>query len=141
MVGFFKSSKNRSGKEARERKNLSREERREEPAISKAKVYLKDNTGKVIAEAITDSSGDYKLEDVPAGSYRLYVEADKKFRYMCRSREEFRAVKEGYDVLLEESSKMDIGLMEGFLTSPFYKNRSTFVSYVDLDPTKGIRDW
>ena len=116
----------------------------EEPAVSEAKVQLKDNTGKVIADAVTDSAGDYKLEDIKVGSYGLCVEADKKFRYMCRSVKEFREVTEGYDVLLNEPGKMDIGLMEGFLTWPFLKGtkytRNDYLgrdSVFDLDPTIG----
>jgi murein DD-endopeptidase MepM/ murein hydrolase activator NlpD len=127
----------------------------QEPAVSNAKVQLKDNAGKAIAQAVTDSAGYYKLEDVKAGSYRLYVEADKKFRYMCMSAEEFRAVARGYDVRLDDpkmSKKMDIGLMEGYLTLPFARPiaTSTFYptleiggrGYVDLDPRVGhYRNW
>jgi len=106
-----------------------------EPAVSKARVYLTDNSGKLIAEAFTDSSGDYKLEDVPSGIYRLNIEADKKFRYMCRSVEEFRAVNEGYDVLLNESKRINIGLTEGVLTLPFPKSVQINVAdYFDHDP-------
>lgn len=114
-----------------------------EPAIPKAKVKLVDNTGKVTAEAVTDSSGDYKLEDVSTGAYRLYVEADKKFRYMCRTIEEFRAVEEGYDVLLNESGQLNIGLMEGFLTMPFANGTKEYGRrvYVNIGPDGKPTDW
>jgi len=114
----------------------------EEPAVQAAKVLLKDNTGKVIADAITDSAGDYELEDIKVGSYGLYVETDRKFRYMCTSVEEFREVTDGYDVLLNGLGKIDIGLMEGFLTLPFLKDtKIEHIVYVDLDFEKGYRDW
>jgi hypothetical protein len=114
----------------------------EEPAVPDSKVQLKDNTGKVIAEAVTDSSGDYELEDIRSGSYGLCFDADKKFRYMCTSPEEFRAVTNSYDVLLDESKKMDVGLMEGFLTLPFPKDvKIVNIIYVDLDSGEGYRDW
>jgi len=107
----------------------------EEPTITNARILLKDNTGEVIAETVTDSAGDYKLEDFPTGSYGLYVEADEKFRHMCQSTEESRVVEEGYDVLLNEPKKMDIGLMEGFLTLPFSSSVPVEVAdYFDHDP-------
>ena len=113
-----------------------------EPAVANAKVQLKDRTGNIIAEAITDSAGDYKLEDFPTGSYSLNIQADPKFRYMCTSAEEFRAVTDGYDVPLTEPRKMDIGLMEGFLTLPFPKGtKIEHTIYVDLDSGEGYRDW
>jgi murein DD-endopeptidase MepM/ murein hydrolase activator NlpD len=117
-----------------------------EPVIAKARVYLKDNADKVIAEAFTDSSGDYKLEDIPFGSYKLYVEADKKFRHMCTSREEVEAIKDGYDIeLTSREVKVNIGLMEGYLTLPFAKGTNvTKIVYPDEDPNPGdndFRDW
>jgi len=114
----------------------------EEPAVSDAKVQLKDDTGKVIADVVTDSSGDYKLEDIRAGSYGLYVEADKKFRYMCQSPEKFRAVTEGYDILLNGPRKMDVGLMEGFLTLPILsKTRFSIGRFYDWDPSELTYLW
>lgn len=114
----------------------------EEPAVTGAKVQLRDRTGKVVAEAVTDSAGDYKLEDVVAGSYKLFVQADERFGYMCTSREEFRSVRESYDVPLKESMNINVGLMEGFLTLPFPKTTTIqHVIYVDLDLGEGYRDW
>jgi len=58
-----------------------------EPPVAGAPVQLYDSAGKVIAETCTDSSGDYKLEDVRGGTCRVQVGVDhlrdKKFRYMC----------------------------------------------------------
>jgi len=115
----------------------------EEPSVSGALVQLKDGMGKVVSEALTDSSGDYKLEDIRIGAYRLLVGvdqfSDKKLRYMCRSTEEFTAIPEGYGVLLDRSQSVDIGLMEGFLTLPFPKSVPIYVDprrgdYFDHDP-------
>jgi len=118
-----------------------------EPAVSKARVYLTDSFGKLIAEAVTDSSGDYKIEDVPSGIYRLNIEADKKFRHMCTSREEVRAVKDGYEVeLTSRENNFNIGLMEGYLTLPFAKGtiETSKRMYPDEDPDPhytAFRDW
>jgi len=116
----------------------------EEPPVVGASVQLKDDAGKVIAETLTDSSGDYRLEDVRTGAYSLHVEADKKFHYMCRSTEEFKAVTGDYQVSLEGTTSLNIGLMEGFLTSPFQKGKSKVDphGYADLDPRPdSVRDW
>jgi murein DD-endopeptidase MepM/ murein hydrolase activator NlpD len=115
----------------------------EEPAVADARLQLKDDSGKTIAEAVTDSAGDYKLEDIrTGGAYRLHVEADKKFRYMCRSIEDLRAVTDDYEVILSpmltESGEADIGLMEGFLTLPFLSGaKSKLIGYFDHDPAPG----
>jgi murein DD-endopeptidase MepM/ murein hydrolase activator NlpD len=119
----------------------------QEPAVPNAKVQLKDSVGKVVAEAVTDSAGDYRLEDVKAGSYKVSIEADKKFRYMCTSAEEFRAVTRDYVVHLDDPKKpkrMDIELMEGYLTLPFaWGTRELFGRiYVDVNAGVGdVRDW
>jgi len=61
---------------------------------------------------------------------------------MCRSPEEFRAVSDDYGVLLQESTRMDIGLMEGFLTLSFGREvKYTVGAYVDLDLGLAQRDW
>ncbi len=113
-----------------------------EPAVSGALLQLKDDTGKVIVETLTDSSGDYTLEDVRTGAYRLHVGADKKFRYMCRSREEFTAVDESYPLFLNKPITVNIGLMEGFLTSPMVPSAQYRVGrYYDWDPKIGHVEW
>lgn len=117
----------------------------EEPAIPNAKIQLLNDRGQVVAGTLSDSSGDYRL-DAPVGSYRLHLEVDSKFRYMCTSVEEFRAVSNGYDAALNEAGKiseLDVGLMEGFLTGPFHKGKvSRIEGYVDIDPRPNhILDW
>jgi murein DD-endopeptidase MepM/ murein hydrolase activator NlpD len=114
----------------------------EEPAVAGALVQLKDSAGKVIAESVTDSSGDYKLEDVKAGSYKLHIEAEKKFRYMCGSPDEFRAMIEDYKVSGEGTMSLNIGLMEGFLTLPFERKTAFEVgSYYDHAVGAGAENW
>lgn len=118
----------------------------EESAVPDSKVQLKDNTGKVIAEAVTDSSGDYRLEDVPVGSYRSYVtpdKADRKFRYNWSSGTGCKAIEEGIFVDLDEDKEMVVGLGDGFVTEPFHSRKSyQLTNFVDVDPRIGkIRDW
>jgi len=118
----------------------------EEPAVANAKVLLKDNVkniDKVIAETTTDSSVYYKL-DVPNGNYRLFVETDKKFRHMCRSAEEFRLVKYGYDIELNEPKEVNIGMMEGIFTLPYPRKAKILrtLYYFDVDKRNYYtRDW
>jgi len=114
----------------------------EEPPVAGASVQLKDSTGKVIAEIVSDSSGDYKLEDVRTGAYKLHVEADKKFRNMCTSPSEFRAVAEDYAISLQGSTSSNIGLMEGFLTLPFDRNSPFEIGcYYDHKIGPGTESW
>jgi len=114
----------------------------EEPAVAGALVQLKDVGGKVVAETLTDSSGDYTLEDVGTGTYELRVGvehfSDKRLRYMCRSATEFTTIPQGYDILLDRSLMVDIGLMEGFLTLPVDTRDYLLWSYVDLDHRIGF---
>lgn len=119
---------------------------REEPAVVGALVQLKDSAGNVIAETLTDSSGDYRLYDIRAGSYRLHIGVDhfidKIFRYMCTSPGEFRTVSDDYRTSMQGSVSMDVGLMEGYLTLPFAEGtRETCQVYVDIDPSKSMKDW
>jgi len=127
---------------------------REEPAVSGALVQLSDGAANVVAEGMTDSSGDYELEDVRTGSYRLHVEADKRFRYMCTSAEEVTELARGYKVTLNGSSnQMNIGLMEGFLTLPFPRDsvrgqwdrknaEGYYTTFVDIAfPSSPPTDW
>lgn len=94
----------------------------DESGVAGALVQLKDAVGRVVAETLTDSSGDYRLEDLKPKRYRLHIGvdhfSDKRFTYMCTSAHEFRAVTDDYEISLQGSSSMSIGLMEGFLTLP-----------------------
>ena len=115
---------------------------RDEPAIAGALVQLKDSAAKLVAEDRTDSSGDYTLEDVKAGSYKLHLEADKRFTYMCTSPNEFRVVTDDYDLPLESTVRTDVGLMEGFMTLPVSKPSSfTWDRYWDWDPNRNRYLW
>jgi murein DD-endopeptidase MepM/ murein hydrolase activator NlpD len=93
----------------------------EEPAVAGVLVQLKDSSERVVAAAATDSSGDYNLEDVKAGDYSLHLQADKKFRHMCRSLQDLRRVTDDYELLLHASTSMDIGMMEGCFTIPLVR--------------------
>lgn len=96
----------------------------------------------IVAKAVTDSSGDYKF-DIPAGQYKLVLHGSPH-QYACISLEEFRNVKDGYDLTLLDDRRFDIGLMDGFLTSPLPIKAGipNVLYYVDLDPRPGkIRDW
>jgi murein DD-endopeptidase MepM/ murein hydrolase activator NlpD len=113
-----------------------------EPAVAGALVQLNDNVGNVIAETLTDSSGDYRLEDVRTGSYNLHVEAEKKFRYICTLPDEFRAVSDTYTIPLQGTTSFNIGLMEGFLTLPLRRGtRFHYNAYFDDDPSNSMKDW
>jgi len=113
----------------------------EEPAVQNARVRLKNGRGDIAVEALTDSSGDFKV-DAPMGQYSVHLNVDPKFRYMCRSVTEFTAVDLGYAIsLLEGTTELNIGLMQGFLTLPIQAKEFRLGSYVDLDPGPGIRNW
>lgn len=87
------------------------------------------------------SHGLYVFRNLPKGLYRVYpVHPENKFRYMCRSNAELVETKQGYTIDFRGRQKLDMALMEGFLTSPFF-NIPKIESYVDLDPGSGIRDW
>jgi len=125
---------------------------REEPSVPGVLVQLKDYVyGKVVAETLTDSSGDYRFEDIKMGSPGMdYVFlhlgldnlSDKKFTYMCTSPNEFRAVTEDYGVSLQESVRMDVGLMEGFLTLSMLKRTHCEIDrFYDRDPNPDRYLW
>ncbi len=113
------------------------------PSVSGGRVQLRNGLGDVVAEARTDSSGAFRIEDVPVGDYTLFPVADLKFRYMCRSLDEFAAVTDGYAISLSEGmTELSVGLMEGFLTLPFPKGATIeHIIYVDLSFGKAYHDW
>ncbi|WP_430932240.1 CARDB domain-containing protein [Saccharicrinis sp. 156] len=54
----------------------------EAPHVENARVVVRHPfTGKIIAEGFTDTDGLFTVNDIPEGSYRLYVEADKHEGY------------------------------------------------------------
>jgi murein DD-endopeptidase MepM/ murein hydrolase activator NlpD len=116
----------------------------DEPPVQNVKVQVTDvvDNSKVIAEALTDSSGDYKV-DIPAGFYKLHIKSDDpKFRYMCTSPAEFRAITDSYDLSIVGDGRFDVGLMEGFLTLPFEKGTPySILEYVDISNTSIPIDW
>jgi murein DD-endopeptidase MepM/ murein hydrolase activator NlpD len=92
----------------------------------------------------TNSTGWYLITSVVEGNHTIRPFPPARFRYMCESDSEFRTVKETYTVSVRNDTRKDIGLMEGFLTAPFNKGKSTIdpQGYVDLDPRSGhVRDW
>jgi len=114
----------------------------EEPAVPKAKVQLRDSLGNVIAEADTDSSGDYHV-DIPAGNYRFSIKPnDPKFRHTCTSPAEFRPITDGYDLAVTGPETFDIGLMEGYLTM-IASAQTNFVidRFFDHDPNPNTYLW
>lgn len=114
-----------------------------EPAVSGAKVQLKNTLGNVVADAVTDSVGAFKLEDLPVDDYRLLPIADSKFDYMCTSPSELVSIGDGYAIPLSEGTiDLNIGLMEGFLTLPLTsKTDYTIASYYDRDPDPATYLW
>ena len=96
----------------------------EEPAVQNATVQIKDSNAQVIAEALTDSSGDYKV-DLPPGNYKLFIQPNiskpdnPNFTYMCTSPSEFRPIANGYNLTIVEDGRFNVGFMEGPFTMPF----------------------
>lgn len=115
----------------------------DEPAVPQAKVQLADySSGKVIAESLTDSAGDYKIEDVPTGNYWFEIQADKKFSHMYSTMEGLGTVQSGYLFALLEPRNLDVGLMEGPFTLPFRRSTKYSVAcYYNWDPTPGKFLW
>lgn len=124
----------------------------EEPGVQNVKVQLRDqNTTKVVAVSITDSSGDYKMQDFPSGTYTFeIVEVDPKFGYMCNGEDDFRRIDERYPNLtvkdngtpFRRDGRWNIGLMEGFMTLPISKaSEFTWDRYWDWDPDRNRYHW
>jgi murein DD-endopeptidase MepM/ murein hydrolase activator NlpD len=89
----------------------------------------------------TNATGWYSISSVTQGSHKLRLFPPTGFRYMCDSDTEYRSAKDSYTLQVGNDTRKDIGLMEGFLTSPFRLYRSRLESYVDIDPGPGVRDW
>jgi murein DD-endopeptidase MepM/ murein hydrolase activator NlpD len=127
----------------------------EEPPVQKAKVQIVDKLSlitnptqpKVVAEALTDSSGDYKV-DIPVGSYRLYIKPDQtkpdspKFRYMCTSPADLSSITDGDDLAVVGDGRFDIGLVEGPFILPFSSTvKYSIRRYYDWDSSPDTYRW
>jgi hypothetical protein len=66
----------------------------------------------------TNSTGWYLITSVVEGNHTIRPFPPARFRYMCESASEFRSTKEYYGISVGNSTRKDIGLMEGFLTLP-----------------------
>jgi murein DD-endopeptidase MepM/ murein hydrolase activator NlpD len=116
----------------------------EEPSIIDLILEIEgignDYAGTIQAE----SDGKYWARNVPVGgSYQIIPGADR-FGYVALSNAEFRSIRDYYYPVNSDEPSIRLGLMEGFLTSPFGKNDSytDIEAYVDLDPRPNyIRDW
>jgi len=78
--------------------------------------------------------------NLPAGPYFVYVAPEGRFRYMCNSTKEFSSTSQEYFYAnLNQSTQMDIGLLEGFLTMPLRKR--TFYRVNAYFDEGGDRNW
>jgi hypothetical protein len=104
-----------------------------EPGQQGIKVVFANQNTNLVESAITDSSGDFKL-DLPAGPYTVIVPKTDQFSYMCRSVNEVTQLPGVYIIQVGENNpKMSIGLMHGFLSFP-EKGIDLDGGYYDRDP-------
>jgi murein DD-endopeptidase MepM/ murein hydrolase activator NlpD len=117
----------------------------DEPSVQNARLQMLQirnlASEQVIAEVLTDSSGDYEV-DVPAGEYKLLVQPDNSkpdnpnFGYMCTSPSEFRTITSGYYLTVVRDGRFNFGLMEGPFTMPFRSSTHYSVAcYYNWDST------
>ena len=103
-----------------------------EPAVQNTNVQIQDWNAQVIAQALTDSSGDYKV-DIPAGDYQLFIQPDESkpenpnFTHMCTSPSDLRAISNGYFLSVFADDVFNVGLMEGPFTQPFRSSTDYYV--------------
>jgi len=115
----------------------------DEPVITDAVFDVRDYRDEKILTGIKgNGNGIYKIEDLKEGlKYRLSFssETEKKYRYISISNNEFRSIG-GYDFTANtEKTKVDLGIMNGYLTLPFEKNIfRSFLMYFDRG---GARGW
>ena len=87
-----------------------------EPVVDDVEIVAEGYYATVRAQP---SHGLYVFRNLPKGSYRIYpVHPQDKFRYMCRSNQELVDTRVGYRVDLNGKQRLDMALMEGFLTLP-----------------------
>ncbi len=96
-----------------------------EPIVDDVEIVAQGYYATVRAQS---QHGLYVFRNLPKGSYRIYpVHPQNKFRYMCRSNEEVVDTRVGYRVDFNGKQRLDMALMEGFLTLPFPKGVPIYV--------------
>jgi murein DD-endopeptidase MepM/ murein hydrolase activator NlpD len=119
--------------------NGNGKEEKNEPPISGVAISL-DN----VNLTLTNSTGWYVLDRISKGNHSLRIYGSQNFRYISESDTSFRRSNDAYRIQVENDTRKDIGLMEGYLTLPFEKDTTETGPrvYVDVDFKAGvIRDW
>jgi len=115
----------------------------DEPAISDALFDVIDEKGDKILQGITGNSGGiYSLEDLIEGQkYRLeFADEEKKYRHISISNSEFHAIDQFQLIPNSDQTKIQLGLMNGYLTLPFKKGTHCPIGdYYDRGRRKGWR--
>jgi hypothetical protein len=131
------------------------------PPLSDEKMLLASLGGTIFAQTTSDSSGHWRIDNIPTGDYLLYSEAGNKpripeFRYMCQSNKDFAPVGGtipvgggnynagflgAHKLSLNESQEMNFEFSHGFLTLPFPKGIPIKIN-ADVDENNGkCGDW
>jgi len=91
--------------------------------------------------ATTASDGSYTLQGVPKGKQAIRLSAEG-FRYISLSLEAFQSSEQPVSLMIDDHTRRDWGLMQGFLTLPFKcETVISFIIHVDVDPDPAFRDW
>jgi len=109
-----------------------------EPPIG-ATVQLWNMSNGLVAEAVTDSQGEYYVADLPSGDYRLHLLADPLFRYATTTADVLQPASKPFPLRLDSSTRLGIGLVHGFLTLPFAPSAREYRprQYFDADRRTG----
>jgi len=79
-------------------------------------------------------NGIYYFHNLPDGVYNLAVTAPS-FRYLSISRSDFRVAGSPVQIVVSGKTEHNVGLMQGFLTVPFHRDATPYISeYFDYDP-------
>jgi murein DD-endopeptidase MepM/ murein hydrolase activator NlpD len=115
-----------------------------EPPIEAALLTVGDNSD------TSDINGSYFLDSLSDGKQSVYIrspsqEPQSLFRYISISLQAFQTIDQPLLVSLNGDMRLDIGLMQGYLTLP-YAPKTTIVvlSYDDLQGNNydnRVRDW
>ena len=113
----------------------------DEPVITDAVFDVRDDKGiKVLTGIDGNGNGIYRLDDLKEGeNYRLEFsnETSRKYRHIAISNDEFLSI-DNYEFMASPNKKkIELGLMNGFLTLPFEKGTYYHVSYY-VDRGEGI---